>query len=169
MICTPNGRFAINQKLCLTMSDFHPESWNPMWNVSTILTGLHNFFHEDSMTVGSIRTSVSSKRTFASESMEFNLKNKHFVNLFGDLIEIIREEKEKAQHENIKNNNLNDDKAKENNKNLGNGNNDLINTRNSQQKKNVDKQKDWYGLGYALIALAISGLVLALVMKASTI
>ncbi len=24
---TPSGRFAIQQKLCLSISDFHPESW----------------------------------------------------------------------------------------------------------------------------------------------
>lgn len=40
---TPNGRFATNRRLCLSMSDFHPESWNPMWSVSSILTGLHSF------------------------------------------------------------------------------------------------------------------------------
>ena len=27
---TPNGRFAVNTKLCLSMTDYHPESWNPM-------------------------------------------------------------------------------------------------------------------------------------------
>lgn len=30
---TPNGRFAVNTKLCLSMTDYHPESWNPMWCV----------------------------------------------------------------------------------------------------------------------------------------
>lgn len=30
---TPNGRFAVNTKLCLSMTDYHPESWNPMWSV----------------------------------------------------------------------------------------------------------------------------------------
>lgn len=29
-IFTPNGRFAVNTKLCLSITDFHPESWNPM-------------------------------------------------------------------------------------------------------------------------------------------
>ena len=28
---TPNGRFKTNTKLCLSMSDFHPETWNPLW------------------------------------------------------------------------------------------------------------------------------------------
>lgn len=37
---TPNGRFKPNKRLCLSISDFHPDSWNPAWSVSTILTGL---------------------------------------------------------------------------------------------------------------------------------
>ena len=27
---TPNGRFAVNTRLCVSMSDFHPETWNPV-------------------------------------------------------------------------------------------------------------------------------------------
>ena len=27
---TPNGRFKVATRLCLSMSDFHPETWNPM-------------------------------------------------------------------------------------------------------------------------------------------
>lgn len=40
---TPNGRFKINTRLCLSISDFHPDTWNPAWSVSTILTGLLSF------------------------------------------------------------------------------------------------------------------------------
>ena len=40
---TESGRFKTHQRLCLSMSDFHPESWNPMWSVSTILLGLQSF------------------------------------------------------------------------------------------------------------------------------
>jgi ubiquitin-conjugating enzyme E2 J2 len=40
---TENGRFKTNTRLCLSMSDFHPETWNPMWSVSSILTGLLSF------------------------------------------------------------------------------------------------------------------------------
>ncbi|KAK9231864.1 hypothetical protein WN943_022104 [Citrus x changshan-huyou] len=43
LMITPNGRFMTQKKLCLSMSDFHPESWNPMWSVSSILTGLLSF------------------------------------------------------------------------------------------------------------------------------
>lgn len=40
---TPNGRFQVNTRLCLSMSDFHPGTWNPSWSVSTILNGLLSF------------------------------------------------------------------------------------------------------------------------------
>jgi ubiquitin-conjugating enzyme E2 J2 len=28
---TPNGRFKTNTSLCLTITSFHPDSWNPSW------------------------------------------------------------------------------------------------------------------------------------------
>ena len=28
---TPSGRFQVNTRLCLSMSDFHPETWQPSW------------------------------------------------------------------------------------------------------------------------------------------
>ena len=43
MMITPNGRFDVNKRLCLSMSDFHPESWNPLWSVGTIIMGLYSF------------------------------------------------------------------------------------------------------------------------------
>ena len=30
LMITPNGRFKTNTRLCLSMSDFHPETWNPL-------------------------------------------------------------------------------------------------------------------------------------------
>lgn len=40
---TPSGRFQTDTRLCLSMSDFHPESWNPLWSVGSILMGLLSF------------------------------------------------------------------------------------------------------------------------------
>ena len=59
------------------MSDFHPETWNPMWSVSTILMGLYSFMLEDSPTHGSIITTHAQKRLYAKESLAFNVKNKY--------------------------------------------------------------------------------------------
>ncbi|VDD83115.1 unnamed protein product [Mesocestoides corti] len=87
---TPNGRFACNTRLCLSISDFHPDSWNPAWSVSTILTGLLSFMLEDTPTMGSITTSTYDKHVMAKESAEFNLKNELFVELFPDVVKEVK-------------------------------------------------------------------------------
>jgi ubiquitin-conjugating enzyme E2 J2 len=89
---TPNGRFHCNTRLCLSISDFHPDTWNPAWTVSSILTGLLSFMLETSPTLGSVETSADTKRELAQRSLEFNLKNSTFVSLFAELTEEIRQE-----------------------------------------------------------------------------
>ncbi|EIE22440.1 UBC-like protein [Coccomyxa subellipsoidea C-169] len=86
IMLTPSGRFAVQQKLCLSMSDFHPESWNPMWSVGTILNGLLSFMNEVAHTTGSIATSKAEKRRLAKLSLEFNLRNPMFRKLFSEYI-----------------------------------------------------------------------------------
>uniref|UniRef100_A0AAV1T321 E2 ubiquitin-conjugating enzyme n=1 Tax=Peronospora matthiolae TaxID=2874970 RepID=A0AAV1T321_9STRA len=86
LMLTPNGRFKTNQRLCLSMSDFHPETWNPMWSVSSILTGLYSFMLENQATLGSISTTDAQKRKFAAASLETNCGNAVFRNLFPDLV-----------------------------------------------------------------------------------
>ncbi|TYZ69210.1 hypothetical protein PybrP1_011921 [[Pythium] brassicae (nom. inval.)] len=46
LMLTPNGRFEVNRRICLSMSDFHPETWNPVWAVASILTGLYSFMRK---------------------------------------------------------------------------------------------------------------------------
>ncbi|XP_049843951.1 ubiquitin-conjugating enzyme E2 J2 [Schistocerca gregaria] len=94
---TPNGRFKTNTRLCLSISDFHPDSWNPAWSVSTILTGLLSFMIEKSPTLGSIESSDHEKRVLAAQSLEFNLKDKIFRELFPDLVEKIKSELEQRR------------------------------------------------------------------------
>ncbi|XP_025082842.1 ubiquitin-conjugating enzyme E2 J2-like [Pomacea canaliculata] len=89
---TPNGRFKCNTRLCLSISDFHPDTWNPAWSVSTILTGLLSFMLEKSPTLGSIETSTYTKRQLAAQSGQFNLNNKLFCELFSEVAEDIRKE-----------------------------------------------------------------------------
>ncbi|OQR96421.1 ubiquitin-conjugating enzyme E2 [Achlya hypogyna] len=84
---TPNGRFQTNKRLCLSMSDYHPETWNPMWSVSSILAGLYSFMNETTPTLGSITTTDAQKRKFAAASLDENCKNATFVACFPDLAE----------------------------------------------------------------------------------
>ncbi|XP_047506124.1 ubiquitin-conjugating enzyme E2 J2-like [Pieris napi] len=88
---TPNGRFKTNTKLCLSITDFHPDTWNPAWSISTILTGLLSFMLEKTPTLGSIETSDYQKRCLAAESLEINLKNEMFCELFPAYVDEIEE------------------------------------------------------------------------------
>jgi hypothetical protein len=64
------------------LSDFHPELWNPLWSVSSILTGVLSFMVENSPTLGSMQSSAATRRQLAQRSMKFNVCNKTFVQLF---------------------------------------------------------------------------------------
>lgn len=91
IMLTPSGRFRPNRRLCLSMSDFHPESWNPMWSVSTILTGLYSFMVETAPTLGSIETTDAQKRKLAASSLDFNVRDPNFCKLFPELVELQKE------------------------------------------------------------------------------
>ncbi|XP_072522577.1 ubiquitin-conjugating enzyme E2 J2-like isoform X2 [Salminus brasiliensis] len=88
---TPNGRFKCNTRLCLSITDFHPDTWNPAWSVSTILTGLLSFMVEKGPTLGSIETSDCTKRQLSAQSLAFNLKDKVFCELFPDVVDEIKQ------------------------------------------------------------------------------
>jgi len=82
-VMTPNGRFQVNRKICMSISNHHPESWNPAWNVQTILIGLISFFVSDELTAGCIKTTDQAKRHLAKESLDYNLnKLSKFKDLF---------------------------------------------------------------------------------------
>lgn len=68
------------------MSDFHPETWNPLWSVSAVLTGLLSFMLGNEETVGSVQTSTSHKCKLARLSHQFNRTNKVFQELFPEFI-----------------------------------------------------------------------------------
>ena len=90
---TPSGRFETNTRLCLSISDFHPESWNPSWNVETILIGLYSFMLSEEYsegTIGSIKDTVENRKKYAKESIEFNNKQEIYIDLFknNDLLDI---------------------------------------------------------------------------------
>lgn len=84
---TPSGRFQCNTRLCLSISDFHPKSWNPSWQVSTILTGLVSFMTSEEMTTGGISTPNNARVGFAKDSRKSNNANTTFCREFPELVE----------------------------------------------------------------------------------
>ncbi|KDQ19061.1 hypothetical protein BOTBODRAFT_103425 [Botryobasidium botryosum FD-172 SS1] len=82
---TPSGRFQPDKKICFSMSDFHPGTWNPAWSVATILTGLLSFMLSDEMTTGSVTTTDAEKRVLAQKSHEWNRRQRKFSDAFPDV------------------------------------------------------------------------------------
>ncbi|KAK2712133.1 ubiquitin-conjugating enzyme E2 J2-like [Artemia franciscana] len=86
-VVTPNGRFAVDTNLCLSMSAYHPGEWEPTWTVSTLLGGFLSFMLEKNPanSMGSLRTSAYEKRKLAIASLDFNLKNSIVKELFPEV------------------------------------------------------------------------------------
>ncbi|KAA0151692.1 hypothetical protein FNF27_02496 [Cafeteria roenbergensis] len=40
---TKNGRFEVGRKICLSISAFHPETWQPAWGLRLMLEALISF------------------------------------------------------------------------------------------------------------------------------
>ncbi|VDN82274.1 unnamed protein product [Brugia pahangi] len=93
LMYTPNGRFVPGERICVSISAFHPTNWDPSWTVGTFLHCFAHFmmFDEKGMGMGAIGSSAEQKRVFAKQSMlynktvRFNLsKNKNFMKIFGE-------------------------------------------------------------------------------------
>ena len=69
---TPSGRFQPSTRLCLSISDFHPRSFNPAWEVSTILIGLLSFMTSEEMTTGSVSSTEAERKYLASRTRWWN-------------------------------------------------------------------------------------------------
>lgn len=69
---TPSGRFRCSERLCLSISDFHPKSFNPAWEVSTILLGVLSFMTSEEMTTGSISASDAERKAFSQRTRWWN-------------------------------------------------------------------------------------------------
>merc|ERR1712029_531510 len=58
-LVTDNGRFRTFKKqdgICLSISHYHPESWNPAWKVNQIVIGLQTFWQGGEYTYGSVES-----------------------------------------------------------------------------------------------------------------
>eukprot|EP00746_Dinoflagellata_sp_MGD_P135817 gnl/MRDRNA2_/MRDRNA2_69861_c0_seq1.p1 gnl/MRDRNA2_/MRDRNA2_69861_c0~~gnl/MRDRNA2_/MRDRNA2_69861_c0_seq1.p1 ORF type:complete len:376 (-),score=56.86 gnl/MRDRNA2_/MRDRNA2_69861_c0_seq1:74-1114(-) len=91
LMMTPSGRFEQNTRLCLSMSDFHPESWQPAWAVATVLKGLLSFMCEDTPTTGSIMPlpSFETRKRVAGESIAWNKGQAEFRSSFPEFEAIV--------------------------------------------------------------------------------
>lgn len=70
---TPNGRFELNRKICLSITAYHPEEWNPSWGIRTVLLAIISHFPtEDKSSIGYLEYSGEERRALAKSSREFH-------------------------------------------------------------------------------------------------
>ncbi|KAL3752968.1 hypothetical protein ACJRO7_000374 [Eucalyptus globulus] len=71
MLLTPNGRFETQTKICLSISNHHPEHWQPSWSVRTALMALIAFMPTNpNGALGSLDYKKEERRALAIKSRE---------------------------------------------------------------------------------------------------
>ncbi|XP_073134456.1 ubiquitin-conjugating enzyme E2 32 [Henckelia pumila] len=71
MLLTPNGRFETQTKICLSISNHHPEHWQPCWSVRTALVALIAFMPTSpNGALGSLDYPIEERRKLAVKSRE---------------------------------------------------------------------------------------------------
>ncbi|KAL8486136.1 hypothetical protein ACS0TY_022541 [Phlomoides rotata] len=71
MLLTPNGRFETQTKICLSISNHHPEHWQPSWSVRTALVALIAFMPTSpNGALGSLDYTKEERRALAVKSCE---------------------------------------------------------------------------------------------------
>ncbi|GAW01920.1 UBC-like protein [Lentinula edodes] len=74
MVLTPNGRFELNTKICISFTNYHEELWQPAWGVRTAILGIHSFFPlkgQAAVGVGSIEYHSAERKRLAVLSREW--------------------------------------------------------------------------------------------------
>mgnify|MGYP000241487986 CR=1 FL=1 len=80
---TKTGRFYVNKSICLSITNYHPESWDPIWPVKSLIVALISFFVGNDMTAGAIPYGSFEERKKIRDSSRSNiLKHPIFMEIF---------------------------------------------------------------------------------------
>uniref|UniRef100_A0A7S1XFM3 UBC core domain-containing protein n=1 Tax=Compsopogon caeruleus TaxID=31354 RepID=A0A7S1XFM3_9RHOD len=71
MILTPSGRFEVGTRICLSVTSFHQETWQPSWGIRTILTAMIGFMPSKAEGIGALDYSADERRVLARRSWDF--------------------------------------------------------------------------------------------------
>jgi len=72
IILTPNGRFELNKKICLSISGYHPESWQPSWSIRTALLAIIGFMPtQGAGAIGSLEYPADERKLLAKRSLDW--------------------------------------------------------------------------------------------------
>ena len=69
---TENGRFKVGTKICLSISSYHPEHWQPCWGIRLILEALISFLPTPSDgAIGGLDYRDDERKLLATKSLDF--------------------------------------------------------------------------------------------------
>eukprot|EP00090_Calanus_glacialis_P033703 TRINITY_DN5606_c0_g1_i1.p1 TRINITY_DN5606_c0_g1~~TRINITY_DN5606_c0_g1_i1.p1 ORF type:complete len:300 (-),score=112.85 TRINITY_DN5606_c0_g1_i1:137-1036(-) len=72
IVLTPNGRFEVGKKICLSISGFHPETWQPSWSIRTALLAIIGFMPTPGQgTIGSLDYTPDERKALARRSVDW--------------------------------------------------------------------------------------------------
>nr|CAD7260163.1 unnamed protein product [Timema shepardi] len=76
VLISPNGRFEINKKICLSISGHHPETWQPSWSIRTALLALIAFMPMSGTgTIGALDYTPEERIVLARKSRTWECTN----------------------------------------------------------------------------------------------
>ncbi|KAG9406303.1 Ubiquitin-conjugating enzyme E2 J1 [Aphanomyces cochlioides] len=88
ILLTPNGRFEVKKKICLSISAYHPEHWQPAWGVRLILEALISFMPtKGEGAIGALDFTADERKALAKESVNWSCPQ------CGSIKDLIPEEK----------------------------------------------------------------------------
>lgn len=74
-VWTPSGRFIPHYDVCLSASQYHPESWNPsQWTVRTLVESLRLHFATQANEIGGLNKSFQERLELARESLHYKVR-----------------------------------------------------------------------------------------------
>ena len=84
---TESGMFTPMASICLTISEHHPESWNPALTARSIITALFSFMLSNELdgVPGTCKTNNATKKKMAQDSKANIMKHKIFKLCFLDM------------------------------------------------------------------------------------
>jgi ubiquitin-protein ligase len=64
----------VKKDICLSFTDYHPESWQPAWTIANILHGIVSYMpvdEEEQLAIGAIKASSSERKKIALMSHNY--------------------------------------------------------------------------------------------------
>ena len=70
---TPSGRFICGEDICLSASNYHPETWSPRWTVLSLVDALRLHMLTQANEIGGVTSTDEKRRSYAESSRSWFL------------------------------------------------------------------------------------------------